>query len=72
MSRKEPQDRLKAVQDKPPVFSQDEIDLATAQENAEFQRAQLQYLQNRVATLRIEVNRLDQENAQLKEGKQDE
>lgn len=46
--------------------SQEEIDLAISQENNEYLQAQLGFLQQRVATLRVRVNRLERENERLK------
>lgn len=50
----------------PNTIDQQEAELAAAQENAEYQQAQTQYLLNRVGVLRVQINRLEQENAELK------
>ena len=55
-TRKTAQSKDKAGQPEP--ITQEEIDLAAAQENNDYLQAQLAYLQNRVGQLRIEVNRL--------------
>lgn len=46
-------------------YSQEEMDLAAAQENNQLQAAQLQYLQGRVGQLRLELNRAHQEIERL-------
>lgn len=55
-------------QDAPNVPSPEELaamELAATQENQAYQQAQLQYLQNRVAGLRVEVNRRGDRIAEL-------
>lgn len=47
-------------------ISPEEIQLAAAQENQELQAAQLNYLQQRVGQLRIQLNRAHKEIERLK------
>jgi hypothetical protein len=66
---RQPQDHLKPVTGSPEQsdeVTQAEIDLAAAQENQAFQHEQMGYLQNRVALLRVQVNRLQDEIAALR------
>lgn len=53
------------AQAKADEVSQEELDLAAAQENEPFKEAQMGYLQQRVALLRVENNRLRKEIERL-------
>lgn len=64
-ARKATQAQAKA--DKSETITQEEAELAAAQENELLQDATLKHLQNRVATLRVEVNRLHKKIAELEE-----
>lgn len=51
--------------DKKAEITQEELDLASAQENAELQASQMAFLINRVGQLRIKLNRANKEIERL-------
>jgi hypothetical protein len=55
----------------PPPFTQEELDIASAQENAIFQQAQVQALMQRVGSLRVELNRANRRIAELENNSAD-